>query len=189
MEMLSLLIILVNLSGLYAYKMTQVQVPKFHTGIGMQAVTKAAAKSSTPSEPPTKNAKLLAWVNEIAALTKPRNIKWCDGSKKEYNACLKEQVDAGIAIPLDKTKKPGCVLFRSDPSDVARVEDRTFIASKSKDDAGPTNNWFEPSALKTTMKSLYSGCMAGRTMYVIPFSMGPIGELLNMQDLHLLLLS
>lgn len=140
-----------------------------HQSLSLQA---AAAKQQAA---PTKNAKLLSWVKEVAALTKPKEIVWCDGSKKEFNKHLKDQVDAGIAIPLDKSKKPGCVLFRSDPSDVARVEDRTYIASKTKDAAGPTNNWIDPNELKKTMTSLYDGCMAGRTMYVVPFSMGPTG--------------
>ncbi len=135
-----------------------------------------AAPSSAPMSAPTKHAKLLAWVDEIAKLTKPAKIHWCDGSQAEYDLCQKQLIDAGIGIPLDQTKRPGCVLFRSDPSDVARVEDRTYIAARSKDEAGPTNNWIDPVALKQTMLDLYDGCMAGRTLYVIPFSMGPIGS-------------
>ena len=125
---------------------------------------------------PSKNAKLNAWVDEIAALCKPANIHWCDGSQAEYDALCQEMVDSGLATPLNADKKPGCYLFRSDPSDVARVEKRTFIASEKQEDAGPTNNWIAPAELKKTMTELYDGCMKGRTLYVIPFSMGPLGS-------------
>lgn len=124
----------------------------------------------------TKHQKLLKWVDEVAAMTKPENIYWCDGSQKEYDEMIKVMVDEGLAIPLNEKKRPGCVLFKSDASDVARVENRTYIASKNKEAAGPTNNWINPEELKTTMKGLYEGCMKGRTMYVIPFSMGPVGS-------------
>ncbi|CRZ34836.1 phosphoenolpyruvate carboxykinase (GTP) [Herbinix hemicellulosilytica] len=123
-----------------------------------------------------KNKKLLAWVEEMAKMCQPDQIYWCDGSQEENDRLLKEMVDSGMAIPLNQEKRPGCYLFRSHPSDVARVEERTFIASKSQDDAGPTNNWINPDELKETMTNLYTGCMKGRTMYVIPFSMGPIGS-------------
>ncbi|NLM74206.1 MAG: phosphoenolpyruvate carboxykinase (GTP) [Clostridiaceae bacterium] len=120
------------------------------------------------------NKKLEAWVKEVADLCQPDKIYWCDGSEEENTRLLNEMVEAGMATPLKK--RPGSFLFRSDPSDVARVEGRTFIASKSQDDAGPTNNWIDPVELKKTMTDLYRGCMKGRTMYVIPFSMGPVGS-------------
>ena len=126
------------------------------------------------SSSPTSHAKLNAWVKEIAALVEPSAIYWCDGSKAEYDEMVKILVDAGLATPLKKREHS--YLFRSDPSDVARVESRTYIASKSQEDAGPTNNWINPDELKKTMTGLYKGCMKGRTMYVIPFSMGPIGS-------------
>ncbi len=122
------------------------------------------------------NKALQNWVNEISELCQPDQIYWCDGSQKEYDRLLKEMVDSGMATPLDPKKRPGCYLFRSHPSDVARVEDRTYIASQKQEDAGPTNNWIDPSELKQKMTQFYKGCMKGRTMYVIPFSMGPIGS-------------
>jgi phosphoenolpyruvate carboxykinase (GTP) len=123
---------------------------------------------------PTKHAKLIVWVDEIAAMTQPDSIVWCNGTKTEYDALIKVMLNAGLATPL--VRRPNSYLFRSDASDVARVENRTFIASRSKEDAGPTNNWVNPAELKATMTKLYTGSMRGRVMYVIPFSMGPIGS-------------
>jgi phosphoenolpyruvate carboxykinase (GTP) len=121
-----------------------------------------------------KHAGLKKRNEEAAALMTPNSVEICDGTKDEYDRMIKALVDAGLATPLKA--KPNSFLFRSDPSDVARVENRTYIASKSQDDAGPTNNWIDPAELKKNMKKLYTGCMKGRTMYVIPFSMGPVGS-------------
>jgi phosphoenolpyruvate carboxykinase (GTP) len=121
---------------------------------------------------PVHNRKLLQWVQEVAELCQPNAIYWCDGSQAEYNALMAQMVAAGSAIPLKR--RPNSFLFRSDPSDVARAESRTFIGTPNKDDAGPTNNWVCDEELKRTMIELYRGCMRGRTMYVIPFSMGPL---------------
>jgi len=125
---------------------------------------------------PVGNPKLVAWVNEWAKLCEPDALYWCNGSKEEYDRLSEESVASGLAVRLNPAKRPNCLLFRSDPSDVARVENRTFIASVKKEDAGPTNNWIDPVELKKTMTELYRGCMHGRTMYVIPFSMGPVGS-------------
>lgn len=124
----------------------------------------------------TSNKKLLAWVKEMADMCQPDQIYWCDGSEEENNRLLEDMVESGMARKLNQEKRPGCYAFNSDPSDVARVENRTYIASKKEEDAGPTNNWIDPVELKKTMTELYTGCMKGRTMYVIPYSMGPIGS-------------
>lgn len=128
------------------------------------------------SSAPTKHRKLLEWVEQIKTMCQPDKLVWSDGSKGEYDRLMKEMVDSGMAIRLDEKKRPNSFSFNSDPSDVARVESRTYIASRKKEDAGPTNNWIDPLELKKTMSDLYTGCMKGRTMYVIPFSMGPIGS-------------
>jgi phosphoenolpyruvate carboxykinase (GTP) len=123
---------------------------------------------------PTKHAKLLAWVDTIAKIAQPDSVYWCDGSKREYDAIIQTSVKGGLAVPI--AKRPNSFLFLSHPSDVARVEKRTFIAAKTEEDAGPTNNWIDPIELKRTLNRLFSGCMRGRVLYVIPFSMGPVGS-------------
>src|ERR1700692_1209257 len=138
----------------------------------------ATISQTNPSIPLTKNEHLLRWVEKMAELTRPARVHWVDGSQEEYDQLCDEMVASGTFIPLNQDLWPGCYLARSDKSDVARVEERTFICSLSKDSAGPTNNWENPYEMRRKLRALFRNSMNGRPMCVLPFSMGPVCSLM-----------
>ena len=137
-------------------------------------MTALAGVNTDADSAPTRHARLVAWVSEVAQLTTPDQIHWCTGSREEWDRLAAALVAQGSLVPLDPVRRPNSFWARTDPSDVARVEGRTFICSVDPADAGPTNNWMAPEQMKATMRELYRGCMRGRTLYVLPFCMGSL---------------